>query len=143
VQARNEKRRAARKAPKPKPKPKAKKKAPAAFCQGGVQTADAPPQWPFGVKPDQPEPPPAVEPDGEPVITADTPLEFLLSVVREPRLKLAVRMQAAAIAAPFVHAKPAAVGKKEAQAAAAKEAGKTSKFAAVAPPRLVANNRGT
>lgn len=146
AEARNEKRRAARKLAKPKAK--AKKKAlaaPAGFSPDGAKAADAPTQWPFGTSPEQPKDPepPVVDPDADPVINADTPLELLLGVVKERRLKLALRMQAAALAAPFVHAKPAPIGKKEAAAEAAKQTGKASKFGAIAAPKLAAVNGRT
>jgi hypothetical protein len=105
-----------------------------------VKTGDAPAQWPFGTQPPQPEAPPAAaDAESEPVITGATPLEFLLNVVKESRLKLAVRMQAAALAAPYEHAKPAPVGKKDARNDAAKATEKKSKFASAAAPRLVSS----
>ena len=52
-----------------------------------------------------------------------------------------IRIQAASIAAPFVHVKKGEGGKKDAAAEAAK-ATAGGKFRASAPPRLVANNKG-
>lgn len=75
--------------------------------------------------------------DAEPVISGESPLEFLLNVMQSPDVKLSVRMQAAAIAAPFQHAKPAAIGKKEQRTDNAVNA--RSKFALPAtPPKLAA-----
>lgn len=70
-------------------------------------------------------------------ISGDSPVDFLLEVMKSEKLPLPVRMQAAAILAPFLHAKPAAIGKKEQQADDA--AGAAGKFGAAAePPKLVA-----
>ena len=70
-----------------------------------------------------------------------SPLDFLLRVVSDECEDLKIRMQAAAIAAPFVHAKPGALGKKDERQGAAKKAGQ-GKFAAAVAPKLVVNNRG-
>lgn len=138
---RNAKRRVARKSigGKKPAKKKAAKPAAAAFAPDGVKSPDAPAEWPFGTQPQQAEPPADPESD-EPIVNGDTPLDFLLSVVKESRLKLNVRMQAAALAAPFVHAKPAPLGKKEQRQEAAKTT--SSRFkATAAPPRLVHSKR--
>lgn len=48
-----------------------------------------------------------------------TPLDYLLSIVRDPEAPADLRLRAAAIAAPFCHARPARGGKKgEAEEAA-------------------------
>lgn len=116
-------------------KPAAKKAAGAGFSPAGVKGADAPANWPFGAQP--PAPPPEGKPDepadDQPVISAATPLEFLLEVMKSDAVKLPVRMQAAAIAAPFLHAKPAPKGKKDEAAERAAAAG-ASKFGRKAPP---------
>lgn len=65
-----------------------------------------------------------------------TPLDYLLSVVRDPGSDQRVRIQAASIAAPFVHMKKGEGGKKDGQAAAAKQV--AGRFSASAPPKLVA-----
>jgi phage terminase small subunit len=130
---------AARKAAaKGKSKPAAKKKAPAgkrvspksaapaAHAPTGIKADDAPAQWPFGTRPPTPPAPPAKP-------SELSPLDYLLSIVRDDEADLKVRMQAAALAAPFVHAKPAPQGKKDGKADAAKSAG-AGKFAAAAPP---------
>ena len=67
---------------------------------------------------------------------ADSPVEFLLGVMNHTELKLSVRMQAAAILAPFLHAKPAAIGKKEARNDEAESL--SGPFDKAAPPKLVA-----
>lgn len=74
----------------------------------------------------------------EPAVTGvDDPLEFLRQVWRGDIEATATQVRAAASALPFVHKKQGEGGKKEQkQDAAAKVA---SRFAAAAPPRLVAN----
>ena len=72
-----------------------------------------------------------------PVISGDSPVEFLLEVMKSDQVPLSVRMQAAAIVAPFLHAKPAAIGKKEQRTENAVSA--KSKFAVPPmPPKLAA-----
>lgn len=128
---------------KSKPKSRRAEAAPVAFAPDGVKKPGTPAQWPFGTSVQTSaaeEPPKPVEPElpaDESGISADTPLDLLLAVVRAKNLRLALRMQAASIAAPFVHAKPAPGGKKVAQADAAK--GVASKFAATAPPLKLVN----
>lgn len=132
-----------KKAPARKPAAKKVKASRVAHAPGGVKEPSAPERWPFGTGPASAPAPskPADEPDpdADPVIAADSPLDFLLAVVRESKLKLNLRMQAAAIAAPFVHAKPAPKGKKEEAADAAKKI--AGKFGRSAPPKLVVNNK--
>ncbi|EME2040994.1 terminase small subunit, partial [Cronobacter sakazakii] len=43
---------------------------------------------------------------------------------------------------PYIHPKKGETGKKEARNAAAKAASGASKFGAMAPPKLVVNNKG-
>lgn len=121
---------AGRKPSKPKAEPKKAAPAKAGHTDAaGQKTADAPEGWPFGTQP--PAPPPKPQD-----LSALTPLDYLLSLVRDGEADAKVRMQAAALAAPYVHAKPAPAGKKDAQKA---EAGKVaSRFSAAAPPKLVA-----
>lgn len=109
----------------------------------GEKSPDAPAGWPFGRKPpEQPaQEPPAPEVDSDDGLTDDEraglePLQYLLAVMRSPRASKSARMTAAVQAAPYMHAKPAPVGKKEAKDAAAKKAG--GRFTPKAPPRLVA-----
>lgn len=64
-----------------------------------------------------------------------TPLEFLLSVMRDPTNTTAQRIRAAMAAIPYTHAKPAPGGKKDAAAEASKAAS-TGKFAAGRPPPM-------
>jgi phage terminase small subunit len=97
---------------------------PVAFAPAGVKEPDSPEQWPFGtaeVKPGK-----------------VSPLEFLLNMVNNPDVDEKIRLQAAAIAAPFVHVKPVAT-KKEDAAEAAKKASEGRFAAPLTPPRLVVN----
>lgn len=140
-EARNAKRRVASKPAKAK-KAARKPTAAAGFAPDGVKTTGTPQGWPFGTQPAQPEvpapaPPASVPESDEPVIAADTPLELLLGVVKDPRMKLSLRIQCSALAAPFVHAKPAPVGKKQERAGAAKKVGQGRFAAAAAPLALV------
>jgi phage terminase small subunit len=73
-------------------------------------------------------------------VTVDSPLEFMLALMKDPRAPTAVRLKAAQAAAPFVHAKPADAGKKGAQLAAAERVSQGDLFAPAAPPKLVVNN---
>lgn len=99
----------------------------------GVKKPDAPDEWPFGREPEPPPAPPAKD------LSELTPLDFLLDVMRNELEDKRLRIQAAQLAAPYVHAKKGEGGKKaEKQAAADKLAG--GKFATAAPPKLVVNN---
>jgi len=138
-----------RKNPDAPAKPAAKKKAAAKKAIGrgltqpnGEKSPDAPPGWPFGTQPPAPPvaAPPAVDPDSDDGLTDEqraglSPLDYLLAVMRSPQASKSARLQAAVQAAPYVHAKPAPVGKKEAKNEAARKA---SRFAPAAPPRLAA-----
>jgi len=112
----------------------------------GEKTPDAPSGWPFGKEPPtkvEPAaaPPPAADPDNEDGLTDEqraglAPLDYLLAVMRSPTASKSARMQAAIQAAPYMHAKPAPMGKKEGrQKDAEKVAGR---FNAAAPPKLAA-----
>ena len=67
-----------------------------------------------------------------------TPLDYLLGIVRDPSKSESDRVRAAALALPFVHAKPGEAGKKESKQQAAANAA-TGKFAVPMAPRLVKN----
>lgn len=103
----------------------------------GQTSPDAPPGWPFGTKPPE-EPAAAPDPDSDDGLTDEqraglSPLEYLLAVMRSPDASKSARLQAAVQAAPYMHAKPAPMAKKEGKAAEAKKAGQ-GKFGASAPP---------
>lgn len=127
--------------------PARKRAAPKSVATGfseadGKKAKDAPADWPFGtVEPKAPDP--AADHDDDQQEEAFDPnlmpLDYLLSVVRDTRAKPAARMQCAAIAAPYVHAKPAPLGKKEGKQQAAKTA--ANRFATPQPPKLVVSNR--
>ncbi len=70
-------------------------------------------------------------------MSALTPLDYLLSVVRDMEADARVRIQAASIAAPFIHIKPGDVGKKAEKQGAAKAAGAGKFSAATAPLKLI------
>ena len=77
----------------------------------------------------------------QPQVSAEqTPLEFLLSVMRNPLVDDKLRLEAAKTAAPFMHTKKGDVGVKDEKAEKAKKAS-AGKFAAAPPPKLVVNNR--
>ena len=88
--------------------------------------------WPFGQE--RPVEPAAASP--VPDLSALTPLDYLLQVMRSEDEDKARRMQAASLAAPYVHAKKGEGGKKEQRDEAAKKV--ASRFAPAAPPKLVA-----
>ncbi len=90
------------------------------------------PTWPFG----QEKP---AETSPAPDLSALTPLDYLLEVMRDPAEDKRVRLQAAQLAAPYVHAKKGEVSKKAEANEKAKEAAATGKFSRRAPPRLVAS----
>lgn len=113
-----------------------------AHSKAGVKAVDAPKDWPFGVLPAAAAPAAPVETPAEAVEEIEavdpnlTPLDYLLQVVRNPKAAPSQRIQAANIAAPYMHVKKGEGGKKAEKDEAAKRA--TSKFTpAVAPLKLV------
>lgn len=85
------------------------------------------------------KPPVASEVPPEVRETSDlSPLDFLLSIVRDRGADEKLRIQAASIAAPYVHARKAEATGKKADAADRAKAAAGGKFAAAAPPKLVA-----
>jgi phage terminase small subunit len=101
----------------------------------------------FAKKPVQIAAPPApvIEPVSEPVrermidIGTLDPLELMKQLVSDVSEDPKLRLAAAVALAPYMHSKQAELGKKEQQAQTAQSAA-TGKFAASAPPRLVARN---
>jgi len=67
------------------------------------------------------------------------PKAFLIAAMNDGRTEPKLRVDAAKALMPFVHAKVGEAGKKDAKAEAAKKA--AGKFAALAAPKLVVNNR--
>jgi phage terminase small subunit len=105
----------------------------------GGKVDHAPKSWPFGVVPEDKREP--VEPPAPPVVvdlSKLSPLDYLLSIVRDPLEETRTRIQAATQAAPYCHVRPGDVGKKDAKQQAAEKV--ASKFAAKAPPKLIVNN---
>lgn len=84
--------------------------------------------------------PPPATPPGDDLIdippTAD-PIEFLTTIMNEPAADLRFRIDAAKAMLPFKHQKLGEGGKKDQKQDAAKKVG-AGKFAAAAPPKLVA-----
>ena len=66
-----------------------------------------------------------------------TPLDFILSIVRDPTEDMDTRLRAAAIAAPFCHAKAGEKGKKDERKDAAAKASMGKFMTPAAPMRLV------
>lgn len=69
-----------------------------------------------------------------------TPLEYLLAVMNDPAVDQERRDRLAIAAAPFVHPRAGAAGKKDERAERAKAVG-TGKFAPPPAPKLVVNNK--
>ncbi|PQV50981.1 terminase small subunit [Paraburkholderia sp. BL21I4N1] len=74
------------------------------------------------------------------ILTFSDPKAFLLAAMNDQNTEPKLRVDAAKTLMPFMHAKMAEAGKKDAKADAAKKAG-AGKFAATVPPKLVVNNR--
>lgn len=72
----------------------------------------------------------------------DDPLKFLMAVMNDAAEEIDVRKDAAKAMLPYIHPKKGETGKKDARNAAAKVAAGASKFGAMAPPKLVVNNKG-
>lgn len=108
---------------KPNPKPAAK--VPVEKPETDADGFKTDPAWPFGqARPSAPD------------LSALMPLDYLLSVMRDVGADEKTRIQAAQLAAPYIHAKKDAAGKKEQRQGAAEKA--AGKFAPAAPPRLAA-----
>jgi hypothetical protein len=109
----------------------------------GSKTKVAPTTWPFGTSAPSPQPPlppaeaapPVAPPSAD--LSELTPLAFLLERMRDPLEDMRTRFQAAQLAAPFIHAKPAPAGKKGDKDLQKKPA--SGRFAAAAAPRLVSS----
>lgn len=72
----------------------------------------------------------------------DDPLKFLMAVMNDGTEDIDIRKDAAKAMLPYMHPKKGETGKKDARNAAAKAAVGASKFGAMAPPKLVVNNKG-
>lgn len=107
----------------------------------GRKDLAAPPAWPFGTQ--EPAPPAPVAEEADDGLTDEqraslSPLDYLLTVMRSPKASSSARMTAAIQAAPYVHAKVAPAGKREAEAARQKQAAAEGRFSRRQPPKLVA-----
>lgn len=109
--------------------PKAKKAAPVASnpAQADDEGYKTNPEWPFG----QERPPEAPKP---PDLSDLTPLDYLLSVMRDGYEEPGRRMQAAQLAAPYCHAKKGELSAKRQEAEDRKKAAGTGKFTRRQPP---------
>ena len=74
------------------------------------------------------------------IIVAGDPVKFLMSLMDDAGADVKIRADAAKALLPYTHAKKGEAGKKTEQQEAAKVAAR-GKFAPMAPPRLVANNK--
>ena len=72
-------------------------------------------------------------PVGDVVVTAKTPLQYMLDVMNDPGSDEKLRAQMAVAAAPYMHAKKGEGGKKDEQADKAKQAA-GGRFKSAAPP---------
>lgn len=117
--------------PKPKSEPTPPKNPARVFTEAdGRKGPDESTNFPFGTLPPEPEKPPLD-------LSGLTPLGYLLGIVRDEGADTKTRIQAAAIAAPYVHAKPSDAGKKAAKQQKAKEVAASGKFTASPPPLRV------
>ncbi|WP_374709846.1 terminase small subunit [Paraburkholderia terricola] len=82
-------------------------------------------------------PPPGFDPYAMTSFT--DPKAFLIAAMNDGRTEPKLRVDAAKALMPFVHAKVGETGKKDAKGDAAKKA--ANKFASLATPKLVVNNR--
>ncbi|MEZ7215382.1 terminase small subunit [Klebsiella spallanzanii] len=85
----------------------------------------------------------ALAPPEAPPVTGqfDDPLKFLMAVMNDSTEEIDVRKDAAKAMLPYIHPKKGEAGKKDARNAAARAAAGTGKFGAMAPPKLVVNNK--
>lgn len=121
--------------PKPRPKTTAIGEVLAKTVVAKAAEAKAP--APKAPEPKQPEPSPQ-EPEGALVVSDDiTPLDFLLTVMRNPMLDDKLRIEAAKTAAQYCHLKKGDGGIKEEKAEKAKKAGQGKFAPAPAPLRMV------
>lgn len=110
-------------------KPAAKKAPGGSLSELKEQGAPEAANWPFGTKPPEGEKPAEKLPAGDP---SETPLQFLLKVMRDPDASVSARLQAAIQAAPYMHAKVAPQGKKDGKNEEAKKV--AGRYVPAAPP---------
>ena len=120
---------------------KYKRRAPPAVDAEGFKSDDAPANWPFGKeRPPEPPPPPPIE--EKPALSELMPLDYLLEVMRDELEERGRRMQAATLAAPYVHAKPAPKTAKQEAEAERKKNLQTGRFGRRQAPLLTAVQGG-
>jgi phage terminase small subunit len=83
---------------KPKTKPQDAPAAKPVVDAAGFKTEEAPENWTFGKEPPK-------ESESPVDLSKQTPLDFLLQVMRDPQEDKGRRMQAASLAAPYCHPK--------------------------------------
>ncbi|BEM76396.1 terminase [Serratia marcescens] len=88
--------------------------------------------------------PPVKTESASPPIKAqyDDPLDYLKAVMNGLESDDLGRRDAAKAMLPYIHPKKGEGGKKDARNEAAKRAASGSKFGAIAPPKLIVNNKG-
>lgn len=117
----------------PEPRKYKRRAAPTVDAEG-FKPEDAPPSWPFGKeRPAPPEP--------EPDLSGLMPLDYLLEVMRNPKLPPPLRMQAATLAAQYCHPKPAPKSAKQ-EAEAERKKNREQRFGRRQPPALTAVQGG-
>lgn len=87
---------------------------------------------------EQPEAAPAILPPAAPAAWVSDPVEYMLSVMNDPRAPPALRADMAKAAAPYIRPKVGEVGKKVEKNEKAKAAS-AGKFSPSAPPKLVSS----
>lgn len=80
-------------------------------------------------------------PEPEPDLSGLMPLDYLLEVMRNPKLPAPLRMQAATLAAQYCHPKPAPKSAKQ-EAEAERKKNRESRFGRRQPPALTALQGG-
>lgn len=71
-----------------------------------------------------------------------SPLDYMLRVMRDPKMPVDLRMRAAQNALPFCHPKKGEASAKKEEEAARKKAGQTGRYARRQPPALTALQGG-
>jgi phage terminase small subunit len=85
-------------------------------------------------------PPRLLGSDADALGKSESPLDFMLRLMRDPTADAALRVRMAVAAAVYVHPKPEASKKEDAQAAAGR-VGKGRLETPATPPRLIVNNK--
>ncbi len=97
-----------------------------------------------GVRPGAGRPPKRprlIGPDAEAAGVCESPLDFMLRIMRDPTADWGLRSRMAIAAAPFMHPRAEAPGKKEDAQEAAGRVGRGRLATPATPPRLIVNNK--